>query len=184
MDGVTEAPLVAPGASSLSLISLFLQADLIVKAVIIGLLIASVWSWAIIIDKSILYSKMRKSMDRFVRAAVYVNGLPKPADRDEGAAFIMSVMRNVSVPFGKGEPDRPNISPTIFRTVIDLTGGRYYFESTYAPNVVWIDLTKLDFSKGRSERNLQVEKNIFKLHGDVTSEFQDAKPLVFGSKKH
>jgi len=65
MDGVTEAPLVAPGASSLSLISLFLQADLIVKAVIIGLLIASVWSWAIIIDKSILYSKMRKSMDRF-----------------------------------------------------------------------------------------------------------------------
>ena len=126
----------------------------------------------------------RKSMDRFVRAAVYVNGLPKPADRDEGAAFIMSVMRNVSVPFGKGEPDRPNISPTIFRTVIDLTGGRYYFESTYAPNVVWIDLTKLDFSKGRSERNLQVEKNIFKLHGDVTSEFQDAKPLVFGSKKH
>jgi biopolymer transport protein TolQ len=65
MDGVTEAPLVAPGASSLSLISLFLQADIIVKAVIIGLLIASVWSWAIIIDKSILYSRMRKAMDRF-----------------------------------------------------------------------------------------------------------------------
>ena len=31
--------------------SLFLQADVIVKAVIIGLLLASLWSWAIIFDK-------------------------------------------------------------------------------------------------------------------------------------
>lgn len=122
----------------------------------------------------------RKSMDRFVRAAVYTNALPVPATRDEGAAFIMSVMRNVSVPFGKGEPGRPNIAPTMFRTVMDLTGGRYYFESTYAPNVVWIDLNTLDFTKGGSERNLPVEKRIMSLHGDVTSEFQAAQPLVFG----
>jgi biopolymer transport protein TolQ len=65
MDGVTEAPLVSPAAHSMSLISLFLQADLIVKAVIIGLLLASVWSWAIIIDKSILYARIRKQMDSF-----------------------------------------------------------------------------------------------------------------------
>jgi penicillin V acylase-like amidase (Ntn superfamily) len=125
----------------------------------------------------------RKSMDRFVRAAVYVNALPKPADQNEGAAFILSVMRNVSVPFGKGEPDRPNISPTIFRTVIDLTGGRYYFESTYAPNVVWIDTTKLDFTQGTDEHELQVEKKIMKLHGDVTSQLEKAKPFVFGVNK-
>ena len=31
--------------------SLFLQADIIVKSVIIGLLLASLWSWAIIFDK-------------------------------------------------------------------------------------------------------------------------------------
>jgi len=65
MEGVTEAPLVSPAASSLSLISLFMQADIIVKAVIIGLLLASVWSWAIIIDKSILYARIRKQMDSF-----------------------------------------------------------------------------------------------------------------------
>lgn len=63
-DGVTEVPLVAP-AADLSLIALFLQADIVVKAVIIGLLLASIWSWAIIVDKSILYSNMRKQMDRF-----------------------------------------------------------------------------------------------------------------------
>jgi penicillin V acylase-like amidase (Ntn superfamily) len=125
----------------------------------------------------------RKSMDRFVRAAVYVNALPKPADKDEGAAFMFSVIRNVSVPFGKGEPDRPNISPTIFRTVMDLTGGRYYFESTYAPNVVWIDTTKFDFTKGLDEQELKVEKKIMKLNGDVTGQFEKAKPFVFGMNK-
>lgn len=125
----------------------------------------------------------RKSMDRFVRAAVYVNALPKPANQDEGAAYMFSVMRNVSVPFGLGDPEKPNISPTYFRTVVDLTGGRYYFESTLAPNVVWIDTTKLDFTKGLDEQELKVEKDILKLHGDVTSQFEKAKPLVFGMNK-
>jgi biopolymer transport protein TolQ len=64
IEGVTEAALASP-AANLSLISLFLQADLIVKAVIIGLLLASVWSWAIIVDKTILYAKIRKQMDLF-----------------------------------------------------------------------------------------------------------------------
>jgi biopolymer transport protein TolQ len=64
IEGVTEVALASPGAS-MSLISLFLQADIIVKAVIIGLLLASVWSWAIIIDKSILYARIRKQMDVF-----------------------------------------------------------------------------------------------------------------------
>ncbi len=63
-EGVTEVALAAP-AVSMSLISLFLQADIIVKAVIIGLLLASVWSWAIIIDKALLYARIRKQMDSF-----------------------------------------------------------------------------------------------------------------------
>lgn len=125
----------------------------------------------------------RKSMDRFVRAAVYVNALPEPRDPGEGAAYIFSVMRNVSVPFGLGDPDRPNISPTYFRTVIDLTSGRYYFESTLAPNVVWIETAELDYRSGQSEQALEVEKNILRLHGDVTSQFAEAEPMVFGMNK-
>jgi choloylglycine hydrolase len=118
-----------------------------------------------------------------VRAAYYANSLPKPANSYEGAAFIFSVIRNVSVPFGKPDPNKPNVSSTIFRTVMDLTGGRYYFESTYAPNVVWIDTTKLDFSKGMPEKELQVEKKIFTLNGDVTTQLKTAKPFVFGVNK-
>ena len=122
----------------------------------------------------------RTPSDRFVRAAYYANGLPEPADADEGAAFIFSVIRNVSVPFGLEDPDRPNVASTIFRTVQDLTGGRYYFESTYAPNVVGVDTTALDFTAGRPEMELQVEKKILSLSGDVTSHLEPAEPFVFG----
>jgi penicillin V acylase-like amidase (Ntn superfamily) len=125
----------------------------------------------------------RTPTDRFVRAAYYASGLPKPVSEAEAAAFVFSVIRNVSVPFGLGDPDRPNVASTIFRTVQDLTGQRYYFESTYAPNVVWVDYSKLDFSKGRPEMELQVEKKIFSLNGDVTSQLQEAKPFVFGTNK-
>ncbi|MEQ9689367.1 MAG: protein TolQ, partial [Bauldia litoralis] len=64
IDGVTEAVLISP-AGDISLISLFFQAHIVVKAVILGLLLASVWSWAIIVDKTVLYSRTRRQMDRF-----------------------------------------------------------------------------------------------------------------------
>lgn len=122
----------------------------------------------------------RTPMDRFVRAAYYVAGLQKPADRGEAAAFMFSVIRNISVPFGLGDPDKPNIASTIFRTVQDLTGQRYYFESTFAPNVVWVNYDQMDFSAGGPQMELKVEKKIFTLNGDVTSLFEPAEPLIFG----
>ena len=65
-DGVTQAILAAPEISSeLSIITLFLQAHIVVKIVMIGLILASVWSWAIIVDKTLLFSRTRKQMDRF-----------------------------------------------------------------------------------------------------------------------
>ena len=49
-------PLVS---SDVSLIALFLQASLIVKAIMLGLLGCSVWVWAIAIDKTLLYSRTK-----------------------------------------------------------------------------------------------------------------------------
>lgn len=57
-----------PGAEAqvdLSLVTLFLHAHFIVKLVMIGLAVASVWSWAIIINKSIALRGIAKSMDEF-----------------------------------------------------------------------------------------------------------------------
>jgi biopolymer transport protein TolQ len=63
-EAVTEVVLAAP-SGDFSLLALFMQAHIIVKLVIIGLLLASVWSWAIIIDKVLLYGRVRRQMDRF-----------------------------------------------------------------------------------------------------------------------
>ena len=55
-------------AEDFSLWSLFLQADIIVKAVIVVLLIASLWSWAIIFDKSLRYGRARRLAVEFEQA--------------------------------------------------------------------------------------------------------------------
>ncbi len=48
-----------------SLWGLFMQAGLIVKLVMIGLLAASVWTWAIVIDKYLSYARARRQFDQF-----------------------------------------------------------------------------------------------------------------------
>jgi biopolymer transport protein TolQ len=54
--------------ADLSLLTLFWDSALIVKSVMIGLLICSVWVWAIAIEKTLLYRRMRKHMERFEQA--------------------------------------------------------------------------------------------------------------------
>jgi len=56
--------LAAP-AAEVTLWSMFLSAHIVVKLVMLGLLGASVWCWAIIINKVLLFSKVQKAMDRF-----------------------------------------------------------------------------------------------------------------------
>src|SRR5665811_49515 len=52
-------------AVDLSIWELFKNAHIIVKLVILGLLAASVWSWAIIFEKFFLFAKTRKEADKF-----------------------------------------------------------------------------------------------------------------------
>ena len=49
----------------LSIMGLFLQAHFVVKAVIVGLLISSVWCWAIILEKLFVFRRTRRETDRF-----------------------------------------------------------------------------------------------------------------------
>ncbi len=60
-----ETLALAEPSASLSVWALFWQAGWIVKLVMIGLLGASIWTWAIIIDKTIAYGRMRIALDRF-----------------------------------------------------------------------------------------------------------------------
>ena len=55
----------APVVHDLSLFALFWQAHFVVKLVMLGLLVASVWCWAIIVDKTLLFARTKRAMDRF-----------------------------------------------------------------------------------------------------------------------
>jgi len=50
---------------SFSVLNLFLAADWVVKGVMLGLAVASLWSWAIIIDKSLRFSRLNRQADQF-----------------------------------------------------------------------------------------------------------------------
>ena len=56
--------LAAPVAE-VSLWSMFWTAHIVVKLVMVGLLAASIWCWAIIVNKALLFTRTRKAMDRF-----------------------------------------------------------------------------------------------------------------------
>src|SRR5262245_51073353 len=53
------------GATRLSVISVFLRADPVVKAVMVILLIASLWSWTIIINKWLAFGTLKRRATRF-----------------------------------------------------------------------------------------------------------------------
>ncbi len=56
---------VAAPVADISIFGMFWNAHVVVKCVMLGLLFSSVWCWAIIINKLIVYRTMRKEMDRF-----------------------------------------------------------------------------------------------------------------------
>ena len=57
---------LAPAAGGgFSFLELFLQAHPVVKLVMIGLLLASVWAWAIIVEKLFAFRRARREADRF-----------------------------------------------------------------------------------------------------------------------
>ena len=114
-----------------------------------------------------------KAADRFVRAAFYSSRLPEPKDDRQAVAGLFSVMRNVAQPFGTSKADEPNTSPTIWRTVADLTNGVYYFESTTSPNVIWLKLKSLDFREGSGVRKLDLVNHPDRT-GDVSESFRPA----------
>lgn len=60
---LAQGVLAAP--PEVSVWGMFMNASLVVKLVMIGLMAASVWSWTIIVNKTLLFGRTRKAMDRF-----------------------------------------------------------------------------------------------------------------------
>ena len=73
-----------------------------------------------------------RASDRFVRASFYIDAVVQTSDPKIAVPAVMSVMRNVSVPYGISTPDKPHIASTRWRTVCDQKNRVYYFEPTLA----------------------------------------------------
>ena len=84
---ITSQAVGLASSADFSILNLFIRADIIVKSVIIILILASIYSWAIIIEKYRLFNKINKSSeefeDKFWRsksAETFYNNLPTNLD--------------------------------------------------------------------------------------------------------
>ena len=57
-------PEVTASTDLMSPLNLFMQADIVVKIVMVGLLLASVWTWAIIFTHAIRLKRRRRMPER------------------------------------------------------------------------------------------------------------------------
>ena len=84
-----------------SLLSLFIRADIIVKSVIVILIVCSVYSWAVIIEKFRLFKKINQSTEEFETkfwnsksAESFYNNLPTNVE-DPMALVFKDAMQNL-----------------------------------------------------------------------------------------
>lgn len=132
------------------------------------------------IGGTVMLPGTNRAADRFVRASFYIDAVPKTADPLEAVAVALGVVRNASVPYGITTPEAPNISSTRWRTAIDHTALRYFFESALSPSTFWVDLKNLDLSEGAPTLRLELgEGQKIVYTGETSAQFQKAEPFTF-----
>ena len=135
--------------------------------------------WSGIDGRSFLPGTNRAS-DRFVRASYYTDAVVQSDDPRIAASAVLSIVRNVSVPYGISLPDAPNLSTTRWRVVVDHKNKLFYAESATSPNVFWVDIKRLDFSKGAKTLTLDLGVDMNRvMAGEVSGQFVPARPFDF-----
>lgn len=130
------------------------------------------------IGGTVMLPGTNRAADRFVRASFYTHAIPETGDIHIATAATFSVIRNCSVPYGISTPGQPNISSTIWRTLADHRNLLYYYESVLSPNIFWIDLKKIDFSKGSPVKTLKLTDG--SIHsGNANRDFRKSEPFRF-----
>lgn len=116
-------------------------------------------------------------LHRFVRASYFLQKLPEPTSEREAIAGILAIARNASVPFGAPNNAPGTLYNTEYRTAIDLTNRRYFFELTTSPNVIWVDLDRLNLKPGAPVMILDPDD--INLSGNVSDRFHRAEKAPF-----
>lgn len=94
--------------SDVTLWSLFMQAGFVVKLVMLGLIGASIWTWAIVVDKYVSFARVRRQLDQFEQVFWSGQSLEELyrtlSDRKSTgmAAIFVSAMREWKKSFERG----------------------------------------------------------------------------------
>jgi len=107
-------------------------------------------------------------LSRFVRVATYLKTLPDSQTSIDSVANVFSVIRTAMVPFGAEDTSGSKTVdswPTRWVTVADLTNKIYFFNATTAPNIIWVDLKSIDFSK--DAKILSIDPTYIELEGNI-----------------
>jgi len=131
--GMLPGSMPLPPGQDLSVISLFLQADTIVKLVMVLLLLASFWTWAIIFDKALRLRRLRNQAKQFEEAFWSGGSLEVLFDRletkapDPMSAIFVAAMREWRRSAAKGLAATENMRMSLqerIERVMDITLGR------------------------------------------------------------
>jgi biopolymer transport protein TolQ len=131
--GMLPVSMPLPPGQDLSVISLFLQSDTIVKLVMILLLLASFWTWAIIFDKALRLRRLRNQAKQFEEAFWSGGSLEVLFDRletkapDPMSAIFVAAMREWRRSAAKGLAATENMRMSLqerIERVMDITLGR------------------------------------------------------------
>ncbi|MHB8531013.1 MAG: protein TolQ [Caulobacteraceae bacterium] len=101
-------PAGAVTPESFSLVRLFLEADWVVKGILLGLGLASLWSWAVIIDKTFRIGALNRQAGRFEdevssgRALEEIAEAAGAAPRDAFSRMLQGALREWKEARGKG----------------------------------------------------------------------------------
>ena len=107
---ITSQAVGLASSADFSILNLFLRADVIVKSVIIILIVSSIYSWAVIIEKYRLFKKINKSSEEFENkfwksrsAESFYNNLPENID-DPMANVFKDTMQVIIKSKSKSNP--------------------------------------------------------------------------------
>ena len=119
-----------------------------------------------------------RSSDRFVRGNYFIHHVPTAGvSQDQALYELLTVIDNVSVPFGYEVPGAPNLSSSQWRSVADLNRLRYYFKFADSLGTFYIDLNELLLRPGSPVLKLDT-KDHSDLFKNVNNHLKVSKPFT------
>ncbi len=155
-------------SADFSIINLFIRADIIVKTVIIMLIAASIYSWAIIFEKYRLFKKINKSTlefeEKFWRsksAETFYNNLPSDMEEDPMAMVFQDSMQTVLKSRSKSNlGDRlTNIMTTNIEKQMSVIEKNFTFLATVGATAPFIGLFGTVWGIMNSFQSIAISRN-------------------------